>query len=85
MFQTVNDVAAKFVSEAARLGRKLVASEVYSLLPVEAPDELAMLEAQLRVVRSGLRLRPSQNKKLESSLDDVFHEIAVAERAAWRE
>lgn len=79
MFERLNKLAGEVVKAATLCRRQHLAAEIYSYLPVTDGRSFRNFEAQLRVVRTLLKLRPSMSKRLVEALNKLVDEAKIVD------
>lgn len=81
MFDKLNKAAQEVVKVAMACRRQHLASEIYSYLPITDESEFQQFEAQVRVVKTLLRLRPTYSQRLKVALAALVAETDVVGRS----
>lgn len=77
MFDKINKLAQDVIKVAIACRRQHLAIEINSYLPVADEDSFRQLEAQVRVVRTLLKLRPSFSLQLRQALAELIRETHI--------
>lgn len=77
MFDELNVKATRVVREANYTRRQHLASLIYSYVPVRSEQDFWALHAQVGVLRTLLKLRPSYSKRLVETVNDLIRESTV--------
>lgn len=81
MYERLNKLAQDVVKVASSCRRQYLAAEIFSYLPVENRTGFLQFAAQVRVVKTLLKLRPTYSDRLKDSLNNLIEEVGLVEKA----